>query len=74
MPYSLRYALFVLSFASGCAHSPRIPMPEECSPLPDVMVCTERTIQYPQAAGYLCFKPEEIEPFLEICGDRAGGK
>lgn len=45
-------------------------MPEECSPLPDTMICVDKTLHYPEAGGLVCFKPEEIAPFLEQCGER----
>lgn len=56
---------------AGCVHGQRIPMPEQCSPLPDKMICANPpSIKFPEAGGFVCYRPEEIEPFLERCGAR----
>jgi hypothetical protein len=73
--------LLVLSIASGCA-GPRIRMPEQCSPYEPPAVsleadrrarvsCSRRDdVFFPQAGEFLCYRPEEIMPFLERCGER----
>jgi hypothetical protein len=55
---------------SSCAHN-RIKMPEQCSPMPGQMICANPpAIPFPAAGGYVCYRPEEIVPFLERCGER----
>lgn len=54
-------------------------MPETCSPLPNEIVCPSQSFffgdEHPnpfgiRAGGFVCYRPEEIEPFLERCGAR----
>jgi hypothetical protein len=53
---------------SGCA-SPRLNLPEYCSPIASgAVVCEDRTYLFPAAGDFMCFLPHEIEPFLNRCG------
>ncbi len=69
---SNKFALYaLLASMSGCVHNPRIPMPEQCSPIQNAMVCeVPPSIPFPDAGKFLCYRPEQIEPFLEKCGAR----
>jgi hypothetical protein len=60
-------ALLILSCAS-----PRIQLPSEyCTPMAgDKLVCNARTVKFPESNGYLCFKPADVEPFFNQCGER----
>ncbi len=71
MRFWFRFRLCVsLLLLSGCAHV-RLPMPEQCSPLPNEMICAwPPAIPFPQAGEFVCYRPEEIVPFLERCGER----
>ncbi len=64
---SLSSKLCILLALSSCA-SPRIKLPEYCSPIGNTMVCESQTYLFPEASSFMCFKPEEIEPFLNKCG------
>lgn len=72
-------ALLILILLSSCAHAPRLPMPETCSPMPDHMVCPNKSFFFGaaktnpfeiDAGGFVCYRPEEIVPFIEQCGER----
>lgn len=70
-----RFAVVSLLLAgSSCVHSPRLRMPEQCSPMPDRVVCAQDSYQFgskglaPDAGSFVCYRPEEILPFLESCG------
>lgn len=63
------FTIFALvsSFTFGaCSHTPLAP-PGFCQPRPDKVLCSDRTLTYPEASKLRCFRPEEIEPFLERC-------
>ncbi len=64
---SLSSKLSIMLALSSCA-SPRIPLPVYCSPLSGAVVCEDQTYLFPDAGGFMCFKPAEIEPFLNRCG------
>lgn len=66
-----KFNLFAsLLLLSGCVHE-RIRMPEQCSPLPNEMICAAPpAIQFPEAGSFCCYRCPEIEPFLERCGER----
>jgi hypothetical protein len=73
-----RFAALASLLFAGCVHSPRLKMPEQCSPMPDKVVCEEpgATFRFGagglsrDAGGFLCYRPEDIVPFLERCGER----
>ncbi len=77
---SSKYALCVLWVSlTACATSPRLPMPETCSPMPSKVVCPGETYLFGQehqnpfglsAGGFVCYRPADIEPFLEMCGKK----
>jgi hypothetical protein len=74
--YSMRFTRFALLASSlillsACAGG-KITMPSEyCSPMRgDKLVCNVKTYGFPDAGGFMCFRPEEIEPFLERYGER----
>ncbi len=65
---SLKLCILALSGLVLACAGPRLKLPEYCSPLPGSVVCEDATYLFPEAGEFLCFKPEQIEPFLNRCG------
>lgn len=65
------FRLFILLASSvaasaGCGHLlVRSSTPPMCTPIPGGLLCSDRSILFPAASGYICFDPNDIEPILE---------
>lgn len=73
MPCSKRFALFALLNLVGCSHA-KMAMIDTCSPLITELgpgsfsiVCPDRTYLGKDVTGFMCYRPEDIEPLLEKC-------
>lgn len=62
------YVTFLL-LLNGCGHLlVRTATPAPCVAIPNGVLCADKTILFPDAGGYLCFDPAQIEPFFERYG------
>ena len=69
----------IIAGLMGCVHSPRLVRPETCSPSSEEITCKSASYRYndehpnpldfKNAEGFVCYWPEEVEPFLERCGE-----
>ncbi len=71
---SSRLSMALLLLLSSCSAAPKLPMPQYCSPVPGRVLCSDEIIEFPDAGKLMCFKPQEIEPFLERFGKRTTEK